>query len=292
MCNKPNFFIVGAAKSGTTSIAEYLAKHPDVHMSPIKETNYFTWKQIASQSLYYNEEWIKTNTDYSKLFAVGNKKIYAEASVSYLFYDGIAEELYQYNPKAKILIILRNPVERAFSHYLMDFRLGKVRVSLEEILKNGENNFQLERQQILEYGLYYSQVLRYLNVFSKNQIHIEFFEDLKNDRNSLLKRICDFLKIDSNQLRYSSETYNAFQQSNNSMISKLYEIRSIRKLAKKCSPNIVKKLIFRYLFTNKKPLMSLNEKNFLLKYYYDDIQNLSKLLDKNLESWYCNGSYN
>ena len=84
---KPNLFIVGAAKAGTTSLYHYLNEHPEIFMSVIKETNYFAYEEIKAQNLFYNEEHIITMEQYEHLFAdAKDAKVAGEASVSYLFY--------------------------------------------------------------------------------------------------------------------------------------------------------------------------------------------------------------
>ena len=129
---KVNTFIVGAPKAGTTSLHFYLQQHPDVCMSEIKEPNYFTAQEVVK--LYYDVSPVNSEDWYHSIFTKPTRKVIGEGSVSYLFYPEVAQKIYNYNPEARILIILRNPVQRAFSHYLMDFRLGLCNISLEEIL--------------------------------------------------------------------------------------------------------------------------------------------------------------
>jgi len=141
----PNFFIVGAAKSGTTSLYHHLCQHLDVFMSPVKEPHYFSrdvgvrsFKADDTKSIFANLRgyidfilksrfYILNFEKYKRLFSnVKNEKAIGEASVSYLVSKVAAEEIYKFNPDAKIIIILRNPVKRAFSHWLMDLRIGHV----------------------------------------------------------------------------------------------------------------------------------------------------------------------
>ena len=141
--SKVNTFIVGAAKCATTSLYRYLANHPDVFMSTPKELNYFSATELKNQELYYNEKVISNLGDYEEIFHnadADGKKILGEASVSYLFYPSVPKKIFEYNKNAKIIIILRNPIERAFSHYLMDERLGYVNIGFEEIFKSKDQN--------------------------------------------------------------------------------------------------------------------------------------------------------
>src|SRR5882672_9220913 len=114
----PNFFIVGAPKAGTTSLYYYLSHHPEVFMSPVKEPNFFSYDETVKQNLYHKEKGVGKFEEYRQLFASsnGHHKAIGEASVSYLFYPSVPQRIHELVPKAKIIISLRNPVERAYSH--------------------------------------------------------------------------------------------------------------------------------------------------------------------------------
>ena len=133
---KVNTFIVGAPKTGTTSLYYYLNQHTNVCMSSIKEPNFFSAKEV--NSLFYKSQIVDDINEYHKLFSQNKKQIIGEASVSYLFFDEVPNRIYKYNPKAKIIILLRNPIERALSHYLMDFRLGFCSENFEDIIAQPE----------------------------------------------------------------------------------------------------------------------------------------------------------
>jgi len=113
----PNFYIVGAAKAGTSSLYSYLKDIPGIFMSPIKEPNYFS-RQILPDN--HRLKPIRDENKYLNLFkGAKNETILGEASPSYLVDPGAAELIHYYSPHAFILISLRDPVERLFSHYLM-----------------------------------------------------------------------------------------------------------------------------------------------------------------------------
>ena len=184
---KVDFFIVGAPKAGTTSLYHYLNEHPQVEMSLQKEPNYFSDKAIQSQDLYYNKNRIDTEEKYNRLFNFQKKDvIFGEGSVSYLFYPAVAQEIKKYNPIAKIIIMLRNPVDRAFSHYLMDFRLGLVSERFEDVFHEKQG---LKFQQYFLLGNYYSQVKRYIDEFSKENVHLIWYSDFKKDAEKEIKNI-------------------------------------------------------------------------------------------------------
>lgn len=127
---KPDFFIVGAPKAGTTSIYSYLVQHPEIFMPARKEPYFFgQWRRNSEEDL----------RDYLRLFrGVPESKVAGEASTTYLYLQSAAEEIKAFRPDAKIIIMLRNPVDRAYSQYWHHVRLGWVEASFEEELEAEE----------------------------------------------------------------------------------------------------------------------------------------------------------
>ena len=131
---KVRIFIVGAPKAGTTSLHYYLNEHPEILMSSVKEPDFFLEKEIDDIGLYYGTTRIETSDKYHNLFSdKKDEEIFGESSVSYLYYPEVPKRIKEYNTEAKIIIMLRNPVDRAFSHYLMDFKLGLLSDKFEDV---------------------------------------------------------------------------------------------------------------------------------------------------------------
>jgi Sulfotransferase domain len=223
---KVNLFIVGAAKSGTTSLCDWLDMHADVAMCRVKEPNFF-----ATHALHFSEaltppephkkyqyKIIKDKALYESLFGdVSNKRVIAEGSVNYLNNIDTPNKLYNYNPDAKIIILLRNPVERAYSHYIMFYNTGA----------ESETNFltALEKDQFrspdkklnyIEIGYYYKWIQNYLKYFPKQQILLLSFHELQENSREVLNRICQFAEIGSSSVSFpksnvATPTY-AFQR--------------------------------------------------------------------------------
>ncbi|MBV8775144.1 MAG: sulfotransferase [Deltaproteobacteria bacterium] len=197
----PNFFIVGAQNSGTTSLYAYLKQHPDVFMPALKEPHYFA--QITpSHKQRYLRTIIHDEAAYLGLFrkAQGYKAI-GEASPSYLWDTNAALRIRDAVPHAKIIILLRDPVERAYSHYLMDVREGRQDLSFREALqqdwKQSQKGWSVS-QLYVELGLYAQQVQRYLDVFGSQQVLILLFDELTNSAlngKSVLANVLDFLGL-------------------------------------------------------------------------------------------------
>ena len=277
---KANTFIVGAPKAGTTSLHYYLSQHEDVCMSTIKEPNYFSFEEVST--LYYNATSVSDCKVYHKLFK-DEKKIIGEASVSYLFYKNIPSRILEYNPKANIIIMLRNPLERAISHYLMDHRLGFCSLPLEDILDN-RHAHPLFFQQYLELGLYYQSVKRYLDTFGDKQVHILYYTDFKRDIESLMKGVFQFLKIENTSLDYSVQ--NPFLSSDYAFVSYLYRLSWVRKGLKSLIPqNYVKSVKNRLFSKTDKPNFSESLLSQINAFYQSDISQLESLLNVDLSQW-------
>lgn len=285
----PNFFIVGAPKAGTTSLYHYLDEHPDVFMSPIKEPNYFSYEPTIKQELYYQERGIGNWDEYKNLFEYsGGKKAVGEASVSYLFYKEVPQLIKNKIQDARIIILLRNPVERAFSHYQMDCKLGYVNTSFEKIIfsKNRTRLENLFYQQFILLGLYYEQVKRYLDVFGAEKVLVILFDDFKNDTEKEIKRLYRFLEIDETIKLNLGKTHNTFAAPRNRLFSIIYRFKKVRMMMKKFLPQKIQSYILKIILTKKKTPVDEKTINFLNEFYKPDILKLEKLLNRNLSAWY------
>jgi len=285
----PNFIIVGAPKAGTTSIYRYLSKHPEVFMSSPKEINYFSIDQIESQNLYYNYFKVKSLIEYEKLFdGVTNETAIGEGSVSYLFYKETPAKIKNIIPDVKIIILLREPISRAFSHYLMDNKLGLVNDSFENIIfKTSISDKQnLYYQQYVELGLYYKQIKRYFDIFNKNQIKICFQDDLYQNPLKVMNDIFIFLNIDCTHELDISRRFNAYSNPKSTIIRKFYQNNVLRNIIDSYTPSKLKWIIKKVFFDNSsKPNLSKETIDYLYNIYIKDIVYLEKLLNISLESW-------
>lgn len=296
MSLSPSFFIVGAPKAGTTALHSFLDNHPQVVMSIDKEPNYFSWQEIEAQQLYYKKQNITSLKDYLALF---NDKpgalIAGEASVSYLFYEKCAGRIKDFCPEAKIIISLRDPVARALSHYQMDYSLGLVKYSLEEIWKNKSGHPQtgLYFQQYFQVSDYLEQVKKYIQVFPRHQIHFMLHENLIADRPATISNLCQFLGIDGNIQQLDIEQRNVTLAGKNKIISALYASERIRKIMSGLFSEHQKAKVRSLLFSKSKlPLLSVSMRSELLQYYSDSYTPLSEITGLSLEKWENLKQYN
>ena len=286
---KVDFFIVGAPKAGTTSLYHYLNEHPKIRMSSVKEPNYFSHEDLETQKLYYKSNKINSLDSYHNLFPKRDANlIYGEASVSYLFYKNVAEKIKTYNKNAKIIILLRNPIERAFSHYLMDVRLGLISKSFESVVDSFETKSKnkLFYQQYIELGKYYNQISNYKRLFNDKNILIIDYEDFKNKTSLCVSNVFDFLQIDTSFMPNLDLTHNTFRKPKFTFIEKLYSNHSIRCLINKLIPSKFKNYINQMVFDKQdKPILSQDLRERLKSIFKNDVNKLSNMLNKDFSKW-------
>lgn len=298
--NIPNFFIVGAAKAGTTSVYHYLSQHQNVYASPIKEPNYFAqdidtnnftkaFKQnIPNTESYFNkthlasiqQAFITNSSDYNLLFKnAKNEKILFEASTSYLFSSVAAENIFQFNPKAKILVILRDPIKRCYSHYLMALRFGFTSLSFKKAIEL-DNNVSIrnvgQSELFIDMSLYNKMLLRYQKVFDARQIKIMFFEDLVERPLDFMNELADFLEIEKFK-EISSEPKNTAEVPRNIKLNKFIVQSGIKKSVLKILPEkIINALKKAYINSKADLSISKSDYEFIFPFIKSDLEQLKK----------------
>jgi len=197
----PNFFIIGTMKGATTSLWNYLGQHPEIFMSPIKETRYFAVKSFAPDKVEIIKRhplWKNTITsldEYYRLFeGVKDESIVGEASPLYMAYPFVSKNIREMIPEARILACLRQPAERAFSHFQHNRALGfeKRADFINAVYDDGRLNYA----GYYRLGFYAEQLESYFEQFPENQIKICYYDQLVQDPEGVLSSIFDFLGID------------------------------------------------------------------------------------------------
>jgi len=198
-----DFLLVGAQKSGTTTLHAYLNEHPQIQMAKKKELHFFNNETFfLDQSVNYNKyyhSWFEQNSDhqYDKNLLKG------EATPAYLYCRNAATRIWQYNPAMKIIIILRNPIERAFSHWNMEHNRGADPLSFENALRQEETRCQKAlplQHYIYSYvdrGFYTSQIREYWRCFGENQVLILKYDQLRENPALIVQKLFAFLDIDA-----------------------------------------------------------------------------------------------
>jgi len=285
---KPNFFIVGAAKCATTSVYNYLKDHPGIYMSPVKEPKFFSRSYRPVPGRGPGDDRVETcaikDMDaYMALFQdAGRYPVRGEASVDYLYYKETAEDIHAFNPDAKILICLRDPIQRAYSGYT-DHRRSRETLSFHDALSAEESRADYEFiWQYKKLGLYYESVKHFLDVFGPDQVKIVFFEDIKSRLHDTIGEICRFLGVDDTYRIQEVHRFNA-SGTPNAFMSRIGRLLPwVKNAMKKIMPN-------RYLRLRSKTLrkepMAEADREYLREYYREDVKKLSALLEKDLSHW-------
>jgi hypothetical protein len=274
-----DFFIVGAPKCGTTTLAKYLDSVPGIDFSNPKEVNYFSSGEIQAEKLYYSAPVVTSLEAYESVFSGNQNFVRGEGSVSYLFYPSVAQKIKDYNSSAKIIIMLRDPIERAFSHYLMDKRLGYVKKDFEEIFYNKNEN-RAHFQQYFLLGLYGQQIQRYIDVFGMNQIKVIADFELRNTPDRILNEICAFLNVAFVGREVAGRVHNEYKSANSWVVARLYQVTLVRSMVRIMLPKPVQLFLKASLFSKKgKPHLNESFRLELQDYYRADIEKLAMKLD-------------
>lgn len=293
----PNFLIIGAAKSGTTALYHYLRQHPQVYMSPQKETNFFSFGEqkvrfSGPRVKLFSDSIITTLDSYEQQFeGVSNERAIGEASPWYLYSARAARNIAARIPDAKLIAVLRNPADRAFSSYLHVLQDGRENLSFEEGLAAEESRIARGWEPIWHYrraGLYAGQIERFLELFSRDQMRFYLYDDLLRDPKSLLRDIYRFLEVDPGFEADTSLRPNATGIPRNQLLGRLLLrpnwLRSTAKLfiPKQLGYNLNQRLNQHLL---KKPSLSLETRRKLLDSCKNDILTLQNLIDRDLSGW-------
>lgn len=305
----PNFLIIGAARSGTTALWEYLRKHPQVYTAVPKHTRFFASQgaiphfrgprppglgPISTHKVPYA---ITSIEDYRKLFdGVINETAIGEASHSYLYTPGTAERIWRCLPTVKLVAILRNPIDRAYSHfwYLVQHRREPltdfVRALNEE--ESGMRDDWWPDFRYIDLGRYYKQLKPYFELFDRSQIKVYLHEDLRSATLGTVQDVFRFLAVDNTFVPDVAQKYNASGIPRNRVLETLLG-----------SPSPVKRVLRTYLSEeqrsrissefaklrtrnlSKPPPLSVQTRKVLVERYREDISHLQSLIQRDLSAW-------
>ena len=195
---RPGFIIIGAMKSGTTTLHAYLERHPQIFLTDLKEPQFFSRDDVfALGSAWYDGLFTNARPD----------QICGEASTCYsrsAAYPHCAERIWNHAPQAKLIYLLRHPVDRAYSHYAHRmkerFRQGRAAVTFRHFLE--------EDKEALDAGLYLKQIERYLEYFPATQLRCVLFDEFVSDPAGTLFEIQDFLGLPPHDLVASQQLHN------------------------------------------------------------------------------------
>ena len=296
--NLPNFLIVGAAKCGTSSLHNYLNQHPNIFMPSfnkegknVKEPQFLVKNKVKNR-LHFG---VWTWEEYQSLFKQAKQqRAIGESSVFYLFYyqDAINEIKNRLGNDVKIIIMLRNPIDRAYSAFQHVSRGLKEQQTFEYSLEMEKG--RLEKDKTLtpmvmykEMGMYYKMVKAYLDSFK--DVHIILHEDFSFSTSKVVKEVFQFLGVDKNQKINSDIRYNVGGKSwSNNTLKKVFVTESklktvVKKIAHKKTRKTIRDILSRPFI--KQVSMKKKTREDLIRYFRKDIKKLARLINKDLINW-------
>jgi hypothetical protein len=247
----PNFLIIGAARSGTSSLYAYLLQHPDVYLPKNKRPEphfFFKDSEYARGIDHYESRYF---ADWNGETAVG------EASTSYIFGPETPARVARYLPDVRLLAILRNPLERAYSNYChtvksgletLDFAQAIARESERTAALRGTDLAEIEPYAYLARGLYFEQLQRWYRFFHPAQLHVVIFDDFVADTRAALTEILSFLQVDCSLIP-----------------------ERLDRIENRSTPATA--------------VIPLGVKRAMRDYFADDVRALEQLLSRDLSSW-------
>lgn len=283
---RPTFVVAGAPKAGTTSLYHYLAAHPGIFLPHRKEILFF------DASYEKGLEW------YTRHFRPARpSQAIGDISPTYMSNPVVPKRMSAVLPDAKTLFVLRNPIERAYSHYWDLLAWEGRRVPFLEMLttprryRRGHGYIEFD---ILEMGYYWKHIMRFLDFFPRDQVGIFFFEDMQHDVISFLKEIVSFLGVAPCDLQHAVErTHNARRTHRSKVLGNLLVSEWLREIVHDFIPyrlvspargvyDAMVRLNTRRIVT---PDLTTQQREYLAEKYTDDVSALGTLVDRDLSHW-------
>ncbi|MBA2556463.1 MAG: sulfotransferase [Chloroflexi bacterium] len=303
----PNLFLVGAPKCGTTSMYQWLRQHPQVYMSPRKEPFFFA-TDLDSGSEQDGLIFERSEAEYRRLFdGVRSETAIGEASTCYLFSEVAAERIKAYSPDARILIMLRDPVEMAQAHHAHSVAAGSEdiedfaealaaepdRIAGRRIPKGTWYEKSLRYRQVCTFT---PQVRRFLDAFGRDRVHLIIFEDLRKDPRAVYRSTLEFLGVDPD-FKPQLERANPHKRVRSKALRSFLRSTTLHRIGKKILPRPVLKAIRPFtdriyrLNASVEPREQLEPsmEAELRRYFAPDVAALSQLIGRDLVSLWRGG---
>jgi len=263
----PNFVFIGPDKSGSTWINKILNNHSSVYVSPAKDTYYFDRNYFRGKSWYLNQ------------FPNSSKfPVVAEVCHDYLFSPIAAERIASDLPDVRLMVTLREPIDRAYSAYLYMRALGMTRLSFEDAV--------LEYPNLLRNGLYALHLESYFSLFEKSRIYVSVFDDLNSDPQLFADHLFGYLGVDSISLSPSLQSAErAASQARFEILTRCVkqsanlarQMGAPKLIGKVKSRPFVSKVLYRPLASAARPAISERTRSELRDFFCDDIHHLDSL---------------
>ena len=276
--------MVGAPKTGTTSLYSYLYQFDDIYMSMVKEPNYFAVATVPDNSYLQP---IRDTTRYLRLFAKGaHCKYRGEASPTYLL-DGCAPGLIkELSPNARIIISIRDPVDTAYSFYLMQKRKGRISCTFADAVRDRIFRVPLDwsvPQLRLEFAFYSQSIEKYFEVFGKERVFISVFEEMRANTKGTIERIACFLDLPEPPSTGNREIYNMAGAPRSALAQKIMQNQILTRFGETLfRPPLRRKIKKIFIKPVPKPALEPEAREMLVELYAEDVHQVRELLGRQL----------
>lgn len=300
----PDFLIIGAGKSGTTSVNNYLKQHPQIFIPARKEPNFYGYElkttddfEGSAEKGYFTRS-VTRLQDYLQMFEDAREdQVLGETSNTYLYHEDAPGRIRFYNPEMKLIAILRQPADRLWSRYMHLGRENKLPTkNFADCLD--PDTIWWKRNDLIREGLYYKNLSRYFDFFPESQIKVILYDDLNASNDVVLKEICEFIGVDTSITLKADTRYNPSGLIKNPTLDALFGPKGFIQ-------NTVKTLLpeerYQRLKQNEglqrvintvrkknleKPEMDPEIRKILTREVYgDDLNKLQRLIDKDISHW-------
>lgn len=293
---KPNFLVIGTPKSGTTSLYYYLEQHPDVYLPDKKELHYYSYPYIKDNSNGIGDKIVlaslcSNRKDYENNYkGVRDEKAVGEISPSYLFYSDVAARIKDELGIVKIIVILRNPIEKAYSQYIHLVRDQREHLSFYDALlaESERRGNKWGDFWLYAFSSLYSEKLKvYQSVFGVSNVKVILFEDFTNNTDATLEDIFRFLGVNKEFKCNTEKIYNKGGIAKSKIIAKFFsEPNLIRTIAKQMIPKLVRRNIRLFILNlniKKSPEIDSKSMAYLVDYFQHDVTELEKILQQKID---------
>jgi hypothetical protein len=299
----PNFLIIGATKSATTSLFMYLGQHPQVYLPPVKEPNFFNSVGLPKPADYRPQRGpirkIYDLAEYQALFADAPPGALAvgEATPNYLRNPYAARQIHAHIPAARLIASLRQPADRAYSHFLMNASQMKEDRPFEEIARaemaaiGPLDDGGREPEAFLPYlyaGLYHRHLTGYYALFSRAQVRVLLYDDIAADAPAAVRGLFEFLGVDPRFPVDTSEravaSFAIKRRGAFSLLKKIHIGRILRRVLPGGLFRRVRRAGLEQL-AEKAPPLDPALRRELTEYFRPEILRLQDLLGRDLTPW-------
>ena len=292
---KPNFFIVGAPKSGTTALYSYLTQHPEIFMSRLKEPQFF------ASDIFGHQRNVTTMAEYLRQFEEARAPAIGEASTCYLASPGAPGEIKEFCPSARIIIMLRNPVDVMYAEHserlinggehIVDFA---AELDANEPRRYRTGPFKGQRAvrpsycQVVRFS---QHVKRYIDAFGRTNVHVIVYDDFSKNPQLAYQNVLTFLGVSQNH-ECAFNVVNANRRIRNTTLHDFlsHPPKILQGLARSLLARSIRQRITTYLNGFNEKFVPRPEMNQLLRKrleseYAEDVRELSRLVDRDFSSW-------